>query len=409
MELPKRFVQTLFIAGMSLSAVIGAIVGSIIALTLTGFLQADQWLSLTQGTIELSPEALDSKIIELIEEESATIAVVKRVAPSVVSIVIKKEQQDVWISDEFGFFSPYGYEVTPNPSPGDTLIEVGGGTGFFITKDGYIVTNHHVVADPDAVYTVVLDDGRELSATVIATDPFQDIAILDVEGEGYAPVTLGNSDVIVPGQTVIAIGNSLSEFENTVTKGVISGLDRSVVAYDYDGSDSIIRHAIQTDAAINPGNSGGPLINLLGEVVGVNTAISSEGESIGFAIPINDVKKTVSDVQAYGHVVRPWLGVHYTMLNNEIAAELEITQTQGAMVIRSEEGIAVFANSPAGEVGLQEGDVILSLNGETVTEENPLGDVIYRFAPGDEITMRVWRSGSERDVVVILQEYPTDL
>ncbi len=408
MELPKHFVQTLFIVGMAFSALIGAVVGSILALTLTGLLQADEWLSFEKGTIELTSEELDSKIIELIEEESATIAVVERVAPSVVSIVIKKEQQDVWISDEFGFFSPYGYEVTPDSSSDDMLIEVGGGTGFFVTQDGYIVTNNHVVSDPDAVYTVVMNDGQELSATVIARDPFQDIAILDVEGEGYTPVSFGDSDVVVPGQTVIAIGNSLSEFENTVTKGVISGLDRSVVAYDYDGSNSVIRHAIQTDAAINPGNSGGPLINLLGEVVGVNTAISSEGESIGFAIPINDVKKTVSDVQAYGHVVRPWLGVHYTILNEEIAAELEITQTQGALVIRSEEGIAVFANSPAGEAGFQEGDVILSLNGELVTEENPLGDLIYRFAPGDEITMRVWRSGSERDVIVTLQEYPTD-
>jgi len=408
MELPKRFVQTLFIVGMSLSAVIGAVVGSVCVLTFTGLLHADQWLSLGNTPTILSPEEVDSKIVELIEEEGATIAVVERVAPSVVSIVIKKEQADVQISDDFGFYSPYGFEVTPDAS-GDTLIEVGGGTGFFITADGFIVTNQHVVADPDAVYSVITNSGQELSARIVATDPLQDIAILDVEGEGYVPVVLGDSSIIVPGQTVIAIGNSLSEFENTVTKGVISGLDRSVVAYDYDGSDTVIRHAIQTDAAINPGNSGGPLINLLGEVVGVNTAISSEGQSIGFAIPINDVKKTVSDVQTYGHVVRPWLGVHYTMLNAEVAAEFEITQTQGALVIRSEEGIAVYANSPAGDAGLQEGDVILLLNGELITEENPLGDLIYQFAPGDQITMKVWRSGSEREITITLEEYPTDL
>jgi S1-C subfamily serine protease len=393
---------------MSASALIGAVIGSLLALFLAGFLQADTWFGAGVENA-LTTQDVDSKIVELIEEESATIAVVDRVTPSVVSIVVKKEQQDVWISDEFGFYSPYGYQAPSDNSSSGALVEVGGGTGFFVTQDGYIVTNNHVISDPDAVYTVVTDDGQEFPATIVATDPFQDIAILDVEGEGYAPVSLGDSSKVVPGQTVIAIGNSLSEFYNTVTKGVISGLDRSVVAYDYDGSDSIIRHAIQTDAAINPGNSGGPLINLLGEVVGVNTAISQEGESIGFAIPINDVKKTISDVQAYGRVLRPWLGVHYTMLNEEIAADLEIAQTQGALVIRSDQGIAVFANSPAGEAGLQEGDIILFINEQEVNEQNPLGDVIYHFAPGEEIEMEVWRSGNVRKITVTLQEYPKDL
>jgi 2-alkenal reductase len=262
-----------------------------------------------------------------------------------------------------------------------------------MSEDGYVVTNRHVVSDADASFIVVTSEGRELPATVVAKDAFLDIAVLDVGGDGYPVAKLGDSDNLRPGQTVIAIGNTLSEYRNTVTKGVVSGMDRRVVAGEY-GSDEVIENAIQTDAAINLGNSGGPLINLLGEVVGVNTAVSFEGQSIGFAIPINDVKKVVDDIRQYGRIVRPWLGVRYVSLDEEFSLEHGIASTVGALVVPGEDAAstpAVVVGSPADLAGIVAQDIILSVNGIAISEDQPLGSLIADCEPGQTVEMRVAR------------------
>lgn len=406
----NRSIQTMIILGMAIAAIIGALVGTVFSLSITGFFQADRLFSTSAETITLSQDDVDAKIVELIEEESATISVVKSVAPSVVSIIIEKRRGDVYLFDDYDFelFNPY-YEPVYTEEDANEMIEVGGGTGFFVTSDGYIVTNHHVVSDEDANYSIATNDGQRIEAEVVAVDPYHDIAILDIEGSGYPVASLGDSDRVQAGQTVIAIGYSLSEFENTVTKGVVSGLNRTVIAQDYTGYESAIENAIQTDAAINLGNSGGPLINLLGEVVGVNTAISYDGQSIGFAIPINDVLRVVEDVKTYGRVMRSWIGVQYAIVTESTADQYGLSYGYGALVIEGSAGISVYKDSPADEAGLLEGDLILAVDDFYITEETPLGEIIYFYLPGDTVTLTVVRDGQEFTVNVLLEEYPTSL
>jgi len=384
--------QTILIVAVASAAVIGSVTGAVGAVLMTGAINASDLFGPFSGRD--NAVMMDRHIADLIQEETATISVVDNVAPSVVSIIIKRPRgvsyQDQYQSD---FFDPYDIPPALTPEEAGQLVEVGGGTGFFMSEDGYVVTNRHVVSDADASFIVVTSEGRELPATVVAKDAFLDIAVLDVGGDGYPVAKLGDSDNLRPGQTVIAIGNTLSEYRNTVTKGVVSGMDRRVVAGEY-GSDEVIENAIQTDAAINLGNSGGPLINLLGEVVGVNTAVSFEGQSIGFAIPINDVKKVVDDIRQYGRIVRPWLGVRYVSLDEEFSLEHGIASTVGALVVPGEDAAstpAVVVGSPADLAGIVAQDIILSVNGIAISEDQPLGSLIADCEPGQTVEMRVAR------------------
>jgi serine protease Do len=369
--------QTILVLAVSVAALIGSVAGAVGAVLMTGAINAADLF----GRLSSDQETVDRSIVELIEEESATISVVDQAAPAVVSVVIKKPSGS-FTREEWEYYDPFFLPPIP-PTPEETaeLIEIGGGTGVLVSADGYIVTNRHVVSDDDAVYLIVTNDGAELPARVVAEDSFLDIAVLDVEGEGYPVAALGDSDRIRIGQTVIAIGNTLSEYRNTVTKGVVSGINRRVTAGDEFGAGEVLEHAIQTDAAINPGNSGGPLINLLGEVVGINTAVSFEGQSVGFAIPINDVKKIVEDVEQYGRIVRPWLGVRYLPLE------------EGALLVAGDrpDETAVAPGSPAKTAGLREGDIIVSVDGEPLGLDNTLGSVIGQFEPGQTIELKVLR------------------
>lgn len=395
---------------VGVAALAGAVAGVISSLVLGGGLDSSLLFGGPASPTAMTEQQVDKQIVELIEEESATIAVVERVTPAVVSVVIEKERGDLEAND-FDYFDPFFFPLEPlSEEDALELVEIGGGSGFFVTSDGYIVTNRHVVSDHDAVFTVVMNDGTELPATLVAMDPFLDIAVLKVEGEDYPVAQLGESKDIRIGQTVIAIGNTLSEFRNTVTKGVVSGINRRVVAGDAFGDSDVIERAIQTDAAINPGNSGGPLINLLGEVIGVNTAVSFEGESIGFAIPVDDVRKVVDDIREYGRIVRPWLGVRYVILNEEIAEEEGTTHTKGALIVPGafEGEEAVFEGSPADKAGLLSGDVILTINGEEITSQSSLGQMISNFKPGDVITMMIARGEETFPVEVELVELDPD-
>ncbi len=403
---PSEHRTTIAIA-VGISAFIGAIAGAGAAVIITGAAQGSFFLgsAIVQEPV-MTEQQVEQEIIELIEEESATIAVVERVTPAVVSIVIEVERGSL-LPSELDFFDPYFFPSEPlTEEEASELVEVGGGTGFFVTADGYIVTNRHVVSDEGAVFTVVTNDGAELPATVVAIDPFLDIAVLHVQGDDFPVVELGHSDNVRIGQTVIAIGNTLSEFRNTVTKGVISGINRRVVAGDSFGDSDVIERAIQTDAAINPGNSGGPLINLLGQVIGVNTAMSFEGESIGFAIPIDDVRKIVDDIRQYGRIIRPWLGVRYVLVTEEIAKEEGLSQTQGALIVKGayDDEVAVFEGSPADLAGLQEGDIILSVEGEEIVPESSLSQILSAFQPGDVITLMIARGDEIFPVDVELVE-----
>ena len=338
-------------------------------------------------------------------QEQKIIDVVQAVSPAVVSIMITK---DVPIIEQF-FADPFEefFGVPQFRQQGTEKREVGGGSGFFISPDGLLVTNKHVVLDDDADYTVFTNEGRSYPAEVLARDPVQDLAVLKIEQEtvvnesGKAStipfpfVNLGNSDRLEIGQTVIAIGNALGEFRNTVSVGVISGLGRTITASDGSGFIQTIEDVIQTDAAINRGNSGGPLLNLSGEVIGVNTATVLQAQSIGFAIPSNKARRDVEQVQELGKIVYAFLGVRYALITENLQQEQNLPVDYGVLIGRGSGGeSAIFPGSAAEKAGFQEGDIILEFNGEKITTENSLAKIIQKYNPGDTITLKIMRSGS---------------
>lgn len=342
----------------------------------------------------------------VVEEESATIDAVKKVAPAVVSIVISKDLSKYYNlrTSPYDFFSETPYDV-PKSNGGEQ--EIGGGTGFIISADGLILTNKHVVSDEEAEYTVITNDGKKYEAHVLATDFANDIAIVKIDAKDLTVVELGDSDSLKLGQTVIAIGNSLAEYRNTITKGVISGIGRRVEAGDSQGMSEVLEEAIQTDAAINPGNSGGPLLNLAGQVIGINTAINQQGQLIGFAIPINQAKQSIESVRKYGKIVRPFLGVRYILLNEEIAKENNLDIKYGALIVRGQKQteLAIVPGSPADKSGLVENDIILEVNGQKIDADHQLSKIIAKYKPGDELELKVWHKGYEKKVKIKLEEY----
>jgi S1-C subfamily serine protease len=394
-------IQTIFIVGMTLAALVGAVFGSFATFTFS------REFSLIGRFGSGEEKQVEQKIVELIEEESATIAVVQRVTPAVVSIVVKKPRAAITPRTRRILLSPFFIQQVPEFSEeeGKQLVEISSGSGFLVTEDGYVLTNRHVVDEQGATFFVVTNEGKELPAKLIDTDPFLDIAVLQVEVIGFPIVTLGDSDNIQIGQTVIAIGNTLSEFRNTVTKGVISGINRRVTAGSAATAD-VIEQAIQTDAAINPGNSGGPLINLRGEVVGINTAVSIEGEAIAFAIPINQAKRAIDDVRASGRIIRPWLGVRYVLVQNE-KVDTNVNYEVGAMIVAGNQlgQPGVIPGSPAAEADLKEGDVIIKIGGTTLSKEDTLSELISVRRPGETIELEVLRDGVLLKLNVTLAEY----
>jgi serine protease Do len=239
----------------------------------------------------------------------------------------------------------------------------------------------------------------------LAKDPVQDLAILKIEGSDFPIVRLGDSDSLQIGQTVIAIGNALGEFQNTVSVGVISGLGRTITASG-GGMIETLEDIIQTDAAINPGNSGGPLLNLKGEVIGINTAVSLEGQNIGFTIPINKAKNDITQVKDLGKIVYPFLGVRYIIITPDIQKENNLSVDYGALIISGQgsDEQAVYPNSPAQKAGLKEKDIILEINGEKITTVNPLSKIISNYKVGDEINLKVLRVQEEKTFSIILEE-----
>jgi len=343
--------------------------------------------------------------------EQAIIDAVKKANDSVVSIIVSKDlpvYEQQWVNP-FGEDSPFNIQVPEYVQKGTKYQEIGSGSGFIVSSDGLILTNKHVVSDKTADYSVVTNGGKTYSAKVLATDPVQDLAIIKIDnsdGEAFLPLQLADSDGIQLGQTVIAIGNALGEFSNTVSVGIVSGLSRTISASDNSRQIlETLEDIIQTDAAINSGNSGGPLMNLKGEVIGINTAIAENAENIAFAIPINYAKRDIQQVVETNKISYPFLGIRYILVDSSAKEKYELTVDYGAYVSGLGKGEpAIIPDSPAQKSGLKEGDIILELNGEKITAQNSLAKIVQKYNVGDTVALKVLRDGSEFEVSITLAE-----
>jgi len=351
---------------------------------------------------------------KVVAEDSIIINMVEKSSPAVVSIIISKDiskMRNLFQSPFNDFFDPFGDLFNNNGNQTDQNVptektKIGGGTGFFINSTGMIVTNRHVVEDTQADYLVITSDGKEYPAKVLARDPIRDFAVIKIEGDNFPVLETGDSDALKVGQTVIAIGNSLGEFSNTVSKGIISGLKRNLVAGSGFGQTEKLTNIIQTDAAINPGNSGGPLLNINGQIVGINVAIAQGAQSVGFTIPINQVKKIINQVETKGKISVPFLGVRYVLINQEMQKANNLEFDYGAMVLRGEKlsDLAVVPGSPADKAGIVEGDIILEINGTKIDDSNNIADMIAKSNVGDEIDLKIQHKGAIKDKKIILEE-----
>ena len=282
----------------------------------------------------------------------------------------------------------------------------GSGSGFIFDPDGWILTNRHVAGDA-ASMIVTLADSREFEATLIGTDTLTDLAIIKIDATDLPTAPIGSSAALEIGQLAIAIGNPLGEFSDTVTTGVISGLSRHINAGE--GLRDQLNNLIQTDAAINPGNSGGPLVNSAGQVVGINTAVSTDAQGIGFAIPIDFAKPIMALVLDGEEIARPWVGVYFSMVDQQIAAELDLPVDEGALIGEGPNGApAVFAGSPGEAAGLQAGDIITNVAGRQVDEAHDLITLLLPYRPGDVVDLTVVRGGEELTIPVTLGTLPAN-
>jgi serine protease Do len=332
--------------------------------------------------------------VEVLSEESVTIDTVKKVGPSVVTV--EEEASSINSSGNnfnFGPFSIFGLPQQDQPSQPQGI-----GSGFIVSKDGLVITSKHVVSDIGAKYQIVTADDKTYKVEKIYRDPLNDVAILKITAPASSlrPVVMGDSSNLQVGQFAIAIGTALGEFRSTVTTGVISGLGRGITAgSEFQGSVEKLDNVIQTDAAINPGNSGGPLLNSKAQVIGINTAVASEGQNIGFAIPINIVKDSLNNFNKTGQFNRPYLGISYEILSADVATYNNVPQ--GAYVK------SVIADSPAEKAGILQEDIILSIDGKKINDKsNMVSNEIASKKIGDTVKLSIWRNGKTIEIKAIL-------
>jgi len=368
-------------------------------------------------TLPPQPQTAPLAALPAGSEEEQVVNLVQRSTPAVASIVLTQQLpvyeryrgnpfNDPAICQFFGQDFCNNFSVPQTRQNGTQEQQVGAGSGFFVQSDGLLLTNKHVVDRDDVSYTVVTNDGKKHTAKVLARDPVNDLALVKIDGSGYPVLSLGDSAQVKLGQTAVAIGNALGEFSNTVSKGIISGLSRSITAQGGVSGPENLSGLIQTDAAINPGNSGGPLLNLRGEVIGINTAVAGGAQNIGFALPINLGKGVVSQYQKNGKISYPFLGVRYMLITPEFAKQQNLGVDYGALIVRgqSAQDLAVVPGSPADKAGLRENDIILEVNGQKITPDNTLDKLITGLKVGDKVTMKVYSKGQTRNVAVTLGE-----
>ncbi len=324
--------------------------------------------------------------------------IAKTVGPSVVSIDVTSQSQQL---DFFG--------------RARSVDQQSAGTGIIISKDGYIVTNRHVIPSGASKVAVTLSDGTKLSDVDVvgrtSDGDTLDVAFLkvkDAKGKMLTPAKLGDSSKVQVGDKVVAIGNALGQFQNSVTSGIISGFGRSVEAGDESGADSeSLQNLFQTDAAINPGNSGGPLVNISGEVIGINTAVAGScAQNIGFSIPLNDVQGLIKSVLNSGKLERPYLGIRYVTLTDDYAYQFNLNVKRGAYIAPSQSGQpSIMTDSPAAKAGLKEKDVITKVDGTTIDEKNSLVALISRKTVGEDVKLTIIRDGKEQTMTVKLEAF----
>ncbi|MBU4351366.1 trypsin-like peptidase domain-containing protein [Candidatus Parcubacteria bacterium] len=369
-----------------------------------------------------NPASENQEYVPQTSQEQAVINVVKDYSPAVVSIIVSKDLpviEEYYVSPFDGFFNDpfFQIQIPQYRQIGTEKKEIGGGSGFIVSSDGIVITNKHVVLDASAEYTVITTDGRKFPAKVLAKDPAQDLAVLKIEKEKvtddsgnlsdkpFSVVKLGDSSKLEIGQTVIAIGNALGEYRNTISVGVVSGLGRTITASG-GGLVETLEDVIQTDAAINKGNSGGPLLNLRGEVIGINTATVLDAQNIGFAIPINLAKRNINQAIASGKISYPFLGVRLVTITDQVQKDNNLPVNYGAWITSgSQKGeVAVVPGSAADKAGIKDKDIILEVNGQKVTAENTLLEIIQDYNPGQVVKMKVLSQGQEKIIDVTLGE-----
>lgn len=332
---------------------------------------------LLNNNVEEQQEEENTPVLNITDEENVVINVVQRSSESVVSIAV----------------------TTLSLKQGEGVVDSVNniGSGFIVDSNGIIITNQHVVSDINASYTVITEEGKEYDVVEIVRDDNNDIAVLKIDAKDLKSIELGDSDNLLAGQTVIAIGTPLGEYAGSVTTGVISGLNRSVkTSSGWFGSTSkTYENVIQTDAAVNPGNSGGPLINTEGKVIGVNFATSSGADNISFALPINVVKQRLEEYRTYGKFIRPYIGISYQMISSYEALYYRDV-VAGALVVSTD------PQGPAAKAGIVRGDIITKINGEKV--ENSFASLVQSFKVGEEVEIEVWNGGETRTVKVVLEE-----
>jgi serine protease Do len=382
----KRFNLKSFAVGLS--------IGVVLLVAATGGALADRIFVIKPLNYLFPKDASGFRIGNTLEqkvltEESVVIDVASEASPSVVTVSVEQPERTVLEFSPFG-----GFRSRVEEGQSQDI-----GSGFIVDEKGLVITNKHVVSDTSASYKVITKDGEDYEVALISRDPSNDIAVLKIEATDLNPLELGSSEDLQVGQFVIAIGTALGEFRHTVTTGVISGLGRGITAGSvYEGYVEKLDDVIQTDAAINPGNSGGPLLNSAGQVIGVNVAVASGAENIGFAIPIDTVKQALGEFEKTGSFIsKPYLGVEYQMVSKQAAILNDVPQ--GAYVVNVIEG------SPAETAGIQAGDIVTKIGKEDITESGKdLRSVISEKSAGQEVSIEIWRDGDVINLTVKLSQ-----
>jgi S1-C subfamily serine protease len=340
--------------------------------------------------------------------KSPIIEIAKNVCPAVITVIVSR---DLPKAENFYSFPFGGKEyVMPKLEKGQKSkvqkTQIGGGSGFIVSENGYVLTSNHVVSDTTADYTIILDPKHKYPAKVLSRNPINDTAVLKIEGERFPYLKMADSNKIELGEDVVAVGNALGEFTDTLSAGIVSGLSRFITAFGgMDHQMQNLRGLIQTDAAINPGNSGGPLVNMEGEVIGINTAMIAGAQNIGFAIPINYAKKDLNEVRKFGKIIMPFLGIKYVLISKEMAEANKLPVHDGALVVREALGeTPVVKGSAADKAGVKEWDIILECDGEVITVKNPLAEILQKCKIGSQTTLKVLRDGKKVTLNVKLEE-----